>query len=73
MAAERNVSLDSDWPAGDGGHGNRDLSVLIRVDSPAARITAAKLGARDMGMVDGLFRIADWKPRERNWQSEIEN
>jgi hypothetical protein len=73
MAAERNVSLDSDWLAGDGGHGKRDLSVLMRVDSPAARITAAKLGARDIEIVDCRFRIADWKPPGRNWQSEIED
>src|SRR5258707_15727117 len=64
MAAERNVSLDSDGLASDGGHGKRDLSALMRVDSPAARITAAKLGARDMGIVDCRFRIPIGTQRE---------
>jgi hypothetical protein len=48
MAAARNVSVGWGWPGNDGGHGNRALSVPIREDSPAARMTPAKLGDRDM-------------------------
>src|SRR5258707_7547232 len=48
MAEERNVCREGGCPAADGGQGSNALSVPMREDSPAARITPAKLGARDM-------------------------
>src|SRR5437879_3589877 len=48
IAAVRNVSLDGDRPGGAGGQGSRAFSVPMREDSPAARISPAKLGARDI-------------------------
>src|ERR1700722_7360532 len=45
MAAERNVSFGP-RPLPAGGHGSNALSMPMREDSPAARITPAKLGAR---------------------------
>src|SRR5580693_5406473 len=48
MVAERNVFFVAAWPARAGGQGSRALSAPMREDSPAARITPAKLGARDM-------------------------
>jgi hypothetical protein len=47
MALDRNVSADA-CPAVVGGHGKRALSRPIRKDSPAARITPAKLAASFM-------------------------
>src|ERR1700675_1353821 len=46
IAAERNVALEGAWPAVAGGHGNKALSLPMREELPAARITPAKLGAR---------------------------
>jgi hypothetical protein len=48
MAAERNVSLDNALPAFKGGHGKSALSVPMREDSPAARMTPPKVEARIM-------------------------
>src|SRR5579885_371385 len=45
IAADRNVSWEMLSP---GGHGRRALSLPMRDDSPAARMTPAKLGARSM-------------------------
>src|SRR5579862_7673451 len=47
IAAERKLSFDR-RPASTGGQGSNALSRPMREDSPAARITPAKLGARDM-------------------------
>src|SRR6478752_3329498 len=47
IAEERNVPLEADCSEA-GGQGSKALSRPIREDSPAARITPAKLGARDM-------------------------
>src|SRR5258708_10908641 len=70
MAAERNVCAEGGCPAADGGQGSSALSVPMREDSPAARITPAKLGARDMKSFDCRFSTADWKPAKSNWQSK---
>ena len=43
--AERNVSLEGACPAAGGGHGSKALSLPMREESPAARITPAKLEA----------------------------
>src|SRR5260221_2475720 len=48
IAAERNVSFEGGSPASFGGQGSRALSVPMREESPAARITPAKLGNRAM-------------------------
>jgi hypothetical protein len=48
IAEERKVSVEGGCPALCGGQGSSALSVPMREDSPAARITPAKLGARDM-------------------------
>jgi hypothetical protein len=48
MAADRKVFFDGGCPAVAGGHGSNALSAPMREDSPAARITPAKLAARDM-------------------------
>src|SRR5579859_3056791 len=48
IAAERNVSFEGACPATCGGQGSSALSVPMREDSPAARMTPAKLGERDM-------------------------
>jgi hypothetical protein len=48
IAAERNVLLEGACPAVGGGHGSKALSLPIREDSPAARITPPKLAARVM-------------------------
>src|ERR1700677_2499325 len=48
IAAERNVSLDGACPVASGGHGSKALSRPMREDSPAARITPAKLAAKVM-------------------------
>src|ERR1700736_1397193 len=58
MAAERNVRPEDGCPAADGGQASRALSVPMRKDSPAARITPAKLGARDMKSFDCRFRLS---------------
>src|SRR6202167_3220479 len=48
IAAERNVSLHGPCPVASGGHGSKALSRPMREDSPAARITPAKLAAKVM-------------------------
>src|ERR1700687_4114046 len=70
MAAERNVCPEGGCPAADGGQGSSALSVPMREDSPAARITPAKLGARDIKSFDCRFPSEDWKPGESDWQSQ---
>src|SRR3954466_7610016 len=45
IAAERKVSF---VPSEEGGHGSSALSLPMRVDSPAAKMTPAKLAERDM-------------------------
>src|SRR5712675_3622046 len=70
MAAERNVCPEGGCPAADAGQGSSALSVPMREDSPAARITPAKLGARDIKRLDCRFPSEDWKPGESDWQSK---
>jgi hypothetical protein len=48
MAEERNVWFEGACPGTCGGQGSSALSAPMREDSPAARITPAKLGARGM-------------------------
>src|SRR5579864_4774309 len=48
IAAERKLSDDGTWGSGVGGHGSSALSRPMREDSPAARMTPAKLTDRDM-------------------------
>src|ERR1700722_297573 len=48
IVADRNVSFVRGCPSTAGGQGSNALSAPMREDSPAARITPAKLGARDM-------------------------
>jgi hypothetical protein len=40
---DKNVSPDGAWPDDSGGQGSNALSVPMREDSPAARMTPAKL------------------------------
>src|SRR5579872_716880 len=67
MAAERNVSEEAVRPSVAGGHASSALSVPMRDDSPAARITPPKLGARNM-----LRKIAESEEKvsEQNLESE---
>src|SRR3984885_13685959 len=55
MAQDRNVSLGGGHPLSAGGQDSRALSVPIREDSPAARITPAKLGARTIRFLFAHF------------------
>src|SRR5450755_3698655 len=48
IAADRKVSFDGSCPSTCGGQGSSALSVPMREDSPAARMTPAKLGERAM-------------------------
>src|SRR5579863_1821006 len=68
MAAERKVPLDGGWPGVVGGQGSRALSAPMRDDSPAARITPAKLGARDMPrtIAERRKNVSEPKRRCRN-------
>ncbi len=48
IATERNVSFVGAAPVPEGGHGSKALSRPMREESPAARISPAKLAARVM-------------------------
>ena len=48
MAEDRNVVPDAGSPGESGGQGSSALSVPIRVEAPAARITPHKLDALAM-------------------------
>src|ERR1700722_1862845 len=70
MVAERNVSFVGGCPATAGGQGSRALSAPMREDSPAARITPAKLGARDMSrtIAEREGNVSEPARGNQNWR-----
>src|SRR6202021_3258251 len=70
MVAERNVFFVGGWPATAGGQGSRALSAPMREDSPAARITPAMLGARDMSrtIAERQRNVSEPARGNQNWR-----
>jgi hypothetical protein len=62
IAAERKLSF-ANWPSAAGGQGSSALSRRMREDSPAAKITAAKLTNRDMvrKIAESKEKVSDGK------------
>jgi hypothetical protein len=63
IVAERKLSVEGVWPSAGGGQGSKALSVPMREDSPAARMTPAKLTDRDMvrKIAESREKVSDQK------------
>src|ERR1700678_4332247 len=71
MVAERNVFFVGGCPSTAGGQGRRALSAPMREDSPAARITPAKLDARDMSrtIAERQGNVSESTRGNQSWRS----